>query len=132
MKTNFLPAVILLSGTLLSCDERDRPTPQQNPVILPVRLELDDLKRELIFDEENRLSRVKTSSFMPGGVVLESTMEYFYASDGKLEKAVTDQGYRLEYTWQEGRIVRTDEYLQDTFSQYHTFSYDVRGDCTSF
>jgi len=127
MKNNFLPAVVVLSAVLLSCDERDTPIPQQSPLILPLRLELEDFKRELIFDEENRLSRVKTSSFMPGDVVLESTMEYFYGADGKLEKVVTDQGYRLEYTWQDDRIVRTDEYIQETFSQYHTFSYDVKG-----
>lgn len=127
MKKIFLPALVLFSVILVSCDDRDEPLPQQSPLILPLRLELEDYERELVFDDKNRLSRVKTSSFMPGDVVLESTTEYFYSTDGKLDKAVTDQGYRLEYTWEGDKIIRTDEYIQDTFSQYHTFTYDVNG-----
>ena len=124
-KRTFLPAV-LFPILVLSCTDNDAPLPHGPAEIRPLRMELEDYKRELIFDTENRLTRVKTSSIMPGEVVLESTAEYFYRPDGTLEKVDTDGGFRLEYTWQDDRIIRTDEYIQDTFSQYHTFSYDER------
>ena len=132
MKTNFFPAIVLLSGILLSCDGNDAPLPHKSRLILPIRLELDDYKRELIFDDQNRLSGVKTSSVMPDDVVLESTVQFFYGPDGRLHQAVADDGFRLEYTWQDDKIIRTDEYIENAFSQYYTFSYDERGRLKEF
>jgi hypothetical protein len=125
MKIKFFHCLIL-AALLLSCDD-DKTEPLKRPVILPLRLELDDYKRELIFDSEHKLSRIKMSSFMPGDVVLESTMEYHYTADGKLEKAVTDNGFRLQFTFDGDKIIRTDQFINDVLSEYYTFSYDDRG-----
>lgn len=63
---------------------------------------------------------------MPGDVVLESTLEYFYHPDGKLKSAVTDTGYRLEFAFDGDKIVRTDQYINGVLSEYYTFAYDEK------
>lgn len=121
------PTILFLTaGLSLSCDNGDV-TPVKERVILPLRLELEDYKREFTFDAGNRVTAVKNISYFPGGVVLETSIGYSYTPDGKLEKTTNDQGYRLEYIYQGDRLARTDEYLNDQLSQYHTFSYDVEG-----
>jgi hypothetical protein len=111
---------------LASCDHSE-PQRIQTSVVLPLRLEQLDFVRALEFDGNNRLSKVRNSHRMPNDVMLESTTEFFYSTDGRLERTVTGDGNRLEFMWEDGRIVRTDEYLNDNFSQYHTFSYDEKG-----
>ena len=131
MKTTISGTLVVLAVVLASC-ERNDPAPLKTPLVIPLRLELEDYKRELFFNDAGQLTTVKTFSFMPGDAVLESTTEFFYSSDGTLFKAVTDTGYRLEYSYEDGRIIRTDEYLDDVFSRYHTFSYDDRGRVDEF
>ena len=89
-------------------------------------MEMDDYQRELLFDDSNRLLKVNTKSFFPNDVVLESYTDYTYDAQGVLQKAETDTGYRLEYTWENQKIVRTDEYLDGVQTRYFTFSYDER------
>lgn len=125
MKGIVIPALVLIAIFLVSCD-RDDPQPVKNPVILPLRMEMDDYKREFMFDDALRVSRIKNISTLPGGV-MEAVTEYFYADDGTLERAITDTGYRLEYTYQDGKISRTDEFINDQFTQYLSFSYDEKG-----
>lgn len=69
---------------------------------------------------------------MPGDVVLESTMDYYYTTGGTLEKAVTDHEYRLEFTLEGDKIVRTDQYINDVLTEYYTFSYDEKGRLKDF
>lgn len=130
MKTIY-PAILLFTGLFISCDH-DEVTPVKETVILPLRLELDDYKREFTIDSRNRISTIRISSYMPNEVVLETNVQYFYTSDGKLEKTVTDNGFELVYHHQDGLITRTDEYLNGQLSQYHTFSYDDKGRLQQF
>lgn len=117
---------MLTAALALSCDDNEV-NPSKAPLILPLRMELDDYKREFTFDAGNRVTSVKSSSYYPGEVVLETNHEYFYAADGKLEQSLNDQGFRLVYTYEGNRIVRTDEFLNGAFTQHHTFSYDSKG-----
>ena len=118
---------LLATGvSMVSCDRND-PKPDKETVILPLRLELDDYRREFTFDAQNRVSKVRNISFFVGGTQLESIIEYFYSSDNLLEKTVTDSGFELEYLYEGGRIVRTNEYINGELSQYHTFGYDDKG-----
>lgn len=125
MQIKLYPTIFALAILFVSCDDND-PQPVKQTVILPLRMEQDDYQRELLFDDENRLSKVKSLSFMPGEVVLESTTEYLYGPEALIEKVLTDTGFRLEYIYESGRIVRTDQYINDVFTQYHTFSYDEK------
>ena len=117
---------MLTAALALSCDDNEV-RPSKTPLVLPLRMELEDYKREFTFDAANRITLVKSLSYFPGEVVLETNHEYIYAADGKLEETVNDQGFRLVYTYEGNRIVRTDEFLNGVFSQHHTFSYDAKG-----
>lgn len=125
MKTKLMGAIIAWA-VLASCDHSE-PKRVRTPHVLPLRLEQLDFIRAMEFDGNNRLLRVRNSHRMPNDVVLESTTEFLYGADGKLEKTLTGDGNRLEFKWEDGKIVRTDEYLNNQFSQYHTFSYDNTG-----
>jgi len=122
------PAILLLMTVLLlSCDDNTEVQPVKERVILPLKMETDDYKREFTFDADNRIVKVVNQSFMPGEVILESTIEYAYTADNKLLSSTTDQGYRLDYHYEGGRIIRTDEYLNGQLNQYYTFVYDESG-----
>ena len=125
MKTKLMGAVFGWA-LLASCDHSE-PQPIQTSVVLPLRLEQLDFVRHFEFDGNNRLSKVRNSHRMPNNVILESTTEFLYSTDGRLEKTITGDGNRLEFEWEDGKVVRTDEYINDQFSQYHTFSYDEKG-----
>lgn len=127
MKIKHSGAAALLAFALLASCDQPEPQPVETPVVLPLRLEQLDFTRTLEFDAGKRLSRVKNVHIMLNDVVLESTTEFFYSADGRMEKTLTDNGYRLEFVWKDGRIIRTNEYLNEQFSQYHTFSYDEKG-----
>jgi hypothetical protein len=124
MKLSY-PTLIIASVLFLSCD-RTEVEPVKPSRILPLRLELDDYKREFSFDASDRVTTVKNTSYMPGDVVLETIIEYHYDGD-RLEKTVSANGYTLVYSYEDNRITRTDEYLGDQLTQYYTFSYDTDG-----
>ena len=126
MKIAYPTILFLLTALLLSCDS-DEVQPVRQRVVLPLRMELDDYKREFTFDDDHRISGVKNLSFYPGDVVLETNIQYSYSPDKKLTGISTNEGYRLVYHYEDGMIVRTDEYLNDNLSQYYTFSYDEKG-----
>ena len=125
MKIKFLSAVPVLL-IVLSCHD-DAPAPVKSRQLLPLRMELEDYTREFLYDDNHRISKIKTSSFFPGEVVLESTTGYFYDDEGQLEKVETDSGFRLDYTWEGGRIIRTDQYINDQPTEHYTFLYDEKG-----
>ncbi len=126
MKITHPTILLLVTGLFLSCDDNSEVTPVKQRVILPLRMEMDDYKRDFIFDANNRIQTVKNQSYMPGEVVLETNIQYTYTADNKIASSATDQGYRLVYHYEGGRIVRTDEYLNDHLSQYYTFLYDEK------
>src|SRR5690349_2855672 len=58
-----------------------------------------------------------------------STQEFTYGNDGHLKESTADSGWRMVYTF-DGEfkfIIRTDEYVNDVLSQYHTFEYNASG-----
>lgn len=127
MKIAYPTILLLTTSLLLSCNDETEVDPVKERVVLPLRLEMDDYKRHFTFDADNRIKAVKNESYMPGEVVLETNIEYAYTTDRKLASSATDQGYRLVYHYEAGRIVRTDEFLNEQLSQYYTFLYDEEG-----
>ena len=118
------PTLLLLFATLfVSCDNDDV-EPVKQRVILPLRMEQDDYKREFVFSGDNRVTTVKNFHYFPNDVVLETSIEYFYRLDKKLASTINTEGYRLVYNYDGEKLARTDEYLGDHLSQYHTFVYD--------
>ncbi|MFZ6000266.1 MAG: hypothetical protein ACOYW3_07125 [Bacteroidota bacterium] len=108
-----------------SCDTDD-PGSARELAIVPVRLQQADYAKELSFDNHGRLAKVIITSEMPDGTILESTQEFEFDGETPI-RCTTNYGFRMEYTYDGGVIVRTDEFLNGTFSQFHTFSYDDHG-----
>jgi hypothetical protein len=59
--------LILTTGLFVSCDN-DEINPARDQQVLPLRLELDDYKREFTFDAQNRITAVKNLSFYLKGL----------------------------------------------------------------
>ena len=115
--------LLFTAFTLTSCDENDTVKNQQ---VYPVRMEMPDYHRELIFDQHNRLAGVKMISFFPNDVTLESTLNFFYAASGRIDSSHATGGHRFKYTYEKDLLTRSDEYVGESLAQYHTFGYDSR------
>jgi hypothetical protein len=92
--------------------------------IRPVRLETTDSHQELIYDDSHRLSGLKLSSFYPHDVILETTYTFYYQESGRIDSSAVTSGYSFKYLYDGNKIVRTNEYLNSSLSQYHEIAYD--------
>src|SRR5690349_15570236 len=104
-------------AALVSCDSEENTDPIVSTELRPDRIEQVDYTRELIFDTQNRLVKVISTSEFPNDGEMVSTQEFTYGDDGHLKESITDSGWRLVYTYDGEFIVRTDEYVDDVLSQ---------------
>jgi hypothetical protein len=121
------PYLFLLMAVIFiqSCDSED-----SDPIsveLQPDRIEQLDYTRELVFNSQEQLIQIISTSEMPNDVKLISIQEFSYGTDGRLNESTTDSGWRLVYQYEGDLIVRTDEYINDVLSQYHTFQYNSNG-----
>jgi hypothetical protein len=123
MKTLTRAFLLFLVLAVASCDEGGTP---KTPEIFPVRMEMADYHRELVFDQNDRLTGIKMISFFPNDVTLESTLNFHYASSGRIDSSWTTDGHGFKYTYEAGLLTRSDEYIDGALAQYHTFEYDTR------
>lgn len=114
---------------LAACSDDDA-TVVKEEIVLPSKVESIDSKVEFTHDDSHKISTVKSSYYYPNDVVLETNYTYAYTSDGKFKQCVTDNGFRFDYTYDGDRLVRTDEYINDIFTQYHSFVYNGAGRMT--
>lgn len=109
----------------MSChdDEHENPSPAKSTRAL--KLEYDNYKKELIYNDEGILTQVKITSHYAGGDLV-GTQSFVY-KDGILTEAFAENDIRNVYTYAGNKIVRTDEYYGDHLSQYYTFDYSTEG-----
>jgi hypothetical protein len=116
---------ILLSLVIMACD-----TSNPEPVtfeLRPSRFEEMDFTREYEYNDADQLVQIKLISLLPNGGSMTSTQNFTYLANGKMAEATSDTGFRFVYTYEGGKISRTDEYVNGTWSKYHAFTYDIQG-----
>lgn len=120
-------ASILISTLALaaiSCsDDHD---PEGALQIHPIRMEMEEYHRELIYDQNNRLTGIKMISLMPNEEPAETILRFFYSAGNRIDSAATTDGSRFKFTYEAGLVIRTDGYINQSLSHYHTFAYDER------
>lgn len=126
MKLSGISLVIVLA--LFSSCSQDNIDPQPVTVDLkPVRYEEDNFTREYFYNDVNQLTQIKfVTTFINGGTIT-SVQNFSYRADGKIAEATSDTGFKFVYTYSGDRIIRTDEYVNGSWSEYHSFTYDQAG-----
>ena len=111
MKKRPFPFLFLaVLGIMTSCDNSDPEIIVEPVDPLPVRMEMLDLTRELVYNASGNLWKVKSVQHLPGGE-LEGFSEFVYDTSGKLTGAIIDAGnpesdWKVEYTIENDRITR--------------------------
>lgn len=127
MKIKTPLVVVFLAATFtIACSDDD----VKKPVVLPGKMESADSKLEFSYDADNRITAVKSSYYYPNDVVLVTNYAYTYTTDGKYKQCLVDNGYRFDYTYEGDQLVRTDEYIDNSFTEYYSFTYNDEGRVT--
>lgn len=114
-----LPAILLCN-----CDSSDD-EPVRETVYTPVKMEAGDTSVELQYNAAGELTHSVTKQQALNGVVLTSTLTYIY-KDGRIDSAASDEVFRVSFKYEGDKIVRTEEYIDATWVQRHTFAYDEK------
>jgi YD repeat-containing protein len=115
---------------LVSCWEPEvtpPPIQQQQPPLKALRMSEPGTIRELVYDNNGRLTSFVAINEIAGGGEWRSTTELVYDANGRLTESTTDTGWRLVYFYSDGKIVATDEYVTGVLSQQHSHTYDSKG-----
>jgi hypothetical protein len=123
------PLVMALIATVftISCSDDNV---KKKPLVLPEKMESTDSKVEFSYDPDNNVTAVTSSYYYPNDVVLVTNYAYTYTTEGNYKQCLVDNGYRFDYTYEDDKLVRTDEYIDDSFTQYHSFTYNAEGRVT--
>lgn len=127
MKKIILSLLVLAVLAGCSTEESITPTPVSRPDFVPEYFEQMDFSKTFIYDNAGQLTQISMVSELPNGGTMESQQNYFYDINRKLSEISTDTGFRMVYTLDNGRIVRTDEYVNCVLAQYHIYTYDSKG-----
>lgn len=124
---NYLSAVILtgMSLSFIACDQDTQTMPEAE--IRPVKMEEEGYKRELGYNDKGKLVTIKSTSVMPDKSFIETTQKMEFDESGRIARTIIDDSWRMEYTYDGDRIVRTDEYRNSQPHQVHLFTYNVAG-----
>lgn len=116
---------LLLPAMLFSnCDSSDDPV--REVVYTPTKMEAGDTSVELQYNAAGALTHLVTKQQALNGVVLTSTLTYIY-KDGRIDSAASDEVFRASFKYAGDKIVRTEEYIDATWVQRHSFAYDAKG-----
>ncbi|WP_276366715.1 RHS repeat domain-containing protein [Chryseolinea sp. H1M3-3] len=127
MKKVLLAVAVVI---LAACDnEENNPTPTPQPsVLIPVKMEDVDGYRELVYDASGKISELAIVTKFVNGSEMKSVQTLIYDNSGKLTESTTDTGYRMTYSYDGvGRVSKTDEYVNGTWSQLHEYVYNDKG-----
>lgn len=87
------------------------------------------LKRLVEYDEAGRISEVYVESATPGTSTRTET--YFYSTAGLLEKINEYPGIDEIFTWENGRIVKSEKINHGEVKSYALYDYDDLGNVSS-
>ena len=121
----YLFAAVCFLGLFTACDSNE---PVSTELTLrPLLFEEADFKREYSYNASNQLTEIRFISTFANGGTMTSKQNFTYLSNGKLSETTSDTGFRFAYTYNGDKIVRTDEYVNGSWSRQHDFKYDSRG-----
>lgn len=125
-----LVLMTVMSLSLFSCNSDNDPDIQPPPEsgLVPEQYSELNYSRTFYHDNQGRLSRIKVTSVYSDNNIEETNQFYTYGTDGRLLESNTSSGWRMVYTYENGRIARTDEYINSSnSSQHHTYEYNSKG-----
>lgn len=114
----------LVASIFLACDPEPAPVEAN---LIPLRMVALDGTRELEYDANGRLTGIWMISQLSNGGEMRSLQSLFYNDAGQLTNLTTDTGWKIEYTWENGRIVAADEIVMGQWSQVHRYTYNNLG-----
>jgi hypothetical protein len=118
-------ALVLPAILFYSCDSSDD-DPVRETIYTPVKMEAGDISVELQYNAAGELTHSVTRQQALNGVVLTSTLKYIY-KNGRIDSAARDTGFRISFQYEDDKIVSAEEYIDVTWVQRHTFTYDTKG-----
>lgn len=91
----------------------------------PLHMEVLDMTYDLTYNPSyTRVEKLKSTQHLQSGVKLESEHIFFYNAQGKLTESGANTQWKYVYTYEGDVIIRTDEFIDDVYTQHSTFSYD--------
>jgi hypothetical protein len=123
-----LTFIALFSLIIIACDSVN-----PEPAVLnlkPIRFVEEDFTQEYSYNEANQLIEIRFINTFPNGGSMTSTQHFSYLPNGKMAETTSDTGFKFVYVYTGDKILRTDEYVNDTWSRYHAFIYDAEGRLT--
>jgi YD repeat-containing protein len=126
MRKTLLLAVVALMAA--SCDNEESTPAPQIPELVPLKMEQLDGTRELIYDASGKITGLSIVTNFVNGSKMTSVQTLTYNAAGQLTESTTDTGWRMVYTYNDkNQIVKTDEYVNGTWSQLHEYTYNDKG-----
>lgn len=111
-----------------SCEHNGNDPEPEIPNLVPIKMEDVDGHRELIYDANGKVSGVSIVTKFVDGTELKNVQTLVRDTSGKLIELTTDTGWRMVYVYDgEGKVSRTEEYVNDVWSQRHEYAYNEKG-----
>jgi YD repeat-containing protein len=111
-----------------SCEYNNNDPKPDIPNLVPIKMEDVDGYRELIYDDNGKVSGVSIVTKFVDGTELRNVQTLVRGTNGKLIELTTDTGWRMVYVYDgEGKVSHTEEYVNDVWSQRHEYIYNEKG-----
>ena len=126
MNKKFLLLILSsLSLVFFSCE--DDTDSIKEPVYRPVRIEEVAYKRELVYNASGQVVKVVSESEMPDKELISTVQEFEYRSDGKIISSMIDNQTKFNYTYDQDRIVKTEQVESGVPLHRFVFAYQTNG-----
>lgn len=140
MKTIFLTRslaflfTLCLTALFTDCSEKEKgapaPLPAEQSKVKISKISRTNQDRLFIYNGAGNLTEIKTVNKFNSGVTLSSSQHISYNSAGKVDRVtLQEDGYKIEtrYLYENGKVVKTEEYFNDHLSSYVYYTYNPHG-----
>lgn len=115
----------IASFSILSCQEDVAPVKTKQ--YRPLRIEEAAFKRELIYNEAGQVTKIVSESQMPDQEKISTVQEFEYTREGKIASSLIDNERLYQYTYEGGRVVKTEELEKGIPAHRFVFEYQPGG-----
>lgn len=117
--------IVLSSLAFFSCE--DDTNSVKKSVYRPLRIEEVAYKRELVYNSSGQVVKIISESEMPDKEIISTVQEFEYGTDGEIISSVIDNDTKFNYTWDQNRIVETEQIEKGVPLHRFVFSYQTNG-----